>query len=401
MTVAVERAELSPEQAEVIKATLPLVGAHIEEITTEFYQRMFAAHPELIRNLFNRGNQAQGAQQKALAASVATFATHLIDPNLPHPAELMSRIAHKHTSLGIVAEQYPIVYENLFAAIVAVLGADVVTEEVATAWDRVFWVMAESLIDEERELYRAAGVSDGDVFRRLRVLERSEDPSGVLLITVNAGAAQALPGQYVSVGVTLPDGARQLRQYSLIGIDGEALTFAVKPVESTGDTPAGEVSNWLRDNLQVGDLLDVTVPFGDLPMPDASAPIVLISAGIGITPMVSILQYLAEQTPQAIVRVLHADRSAASHPLRDRQLELVGRLPNATVELWYEQGAEEVAARPGQMSIGDVDVPADANVYLCGPDGFVRAQRDALTMSGVPAARVHCELFSPNDWLLN
>ena len=87
-------AELEPAHAEMIAATLPLVGAHIDEITTEFYRRMFSAHPELLRNLFNRGNQAQGAQQRALAASIATFATHLIDPDLPHPAEVLSRIGH-------------------------------------------------------------------------------------------------------------------------------------------------------------------------------------------------------------------------------------------------------------------------------------------------------------------
>ena len=107
------RAELDPAHAEVVAATLPLIGARIDEITAEFYRRMFANHPELIRNLFNRGNQAQGAQQRALAASIATFATHLVDPNLPHPAELLSRIGHKHASLGVTADQYPIVHENL------------------------------------------------------------------------------------------------------------------------------------------------------------------------------------------------------------------------------------------------------------------------------------------------
>ncbi|PRC61517.1 hemin transporter, partial [Mycobacterium sp. ITM-2017-0098] len=79
-------AELDPAHAQIVSATLPLIGAHIDEITTEFYRRMFSAHPELLRNLFNRGNQAQGAQQRALAAAIATFATHLVDPALPHPA---------------------------------------------------------------------------------------------------------------------------------------------------------------------------------------------------------------------------------------------------------------------------------------------------------------------------
>lgn len=177
--------------AQVIKATLALVGSHIDEISTEFYETMFGGHPELLRNLFNRGNQAQGAQQRALAASIATFAAHLVDPDLPHPSDLLSRIGHKHASLGIAPEQYQIVHDNLFAAIVVVLGADTVTPEVAAAWDRVYWI-------------------------------------------------GRLAGQYVSVGSSMADGARQLRQYSLVNAPGaDGLTFAVKPVPGIGDAPAG------------------------------------------------------------------------------------------------------------------------------------------------------------------
>lgn len=378
MTVVAAHEELQPAHAEMIKATLPLVGANIDAITRTFYSRLFDAHPALLRNLFNRGNQAHGAQQRALAASIATFATHLIDPDLPHPAELLSRIGHKHASLGVTADQYPIVHEHLFAAIVEVLGAETVTAEVAEAWDRVFWIMADTLIDMERGLYEQAGVSAGDVYRRARVLNRFDDPSGAVLVTV-ACEANFQPGQYVSVGVTLPDGARQLRQYSLVNKPGDGrLTFAVKP--------AGEVSEWIRDNLRVGDLVDVTVPFGDLPVPAPGVPLVLISAGIGITPMIGILETLPVD---ARVQVLHADRSAQTHPLRERQRELVDGLPGASLQVWYED----------LMSLDGVELPEDAEVYLCGNDGFVRAVRDQLLARGV--TRVHSELFSPNDWLLS
>jgi nitric oxide dioxygenase len=395
MTVITTREDLRPEHAEIISATLPLVGAHIDEITAEFYRRMFEAHPELLRNLFNRGNQAQGAQQRALAAAVATFATHLVDPNLPHPADLLSRIGHKHASLGVTADQYPIVQEHLFAAIVTVLGADTVTADVAAAWDRVYWIMADTLIALEHDLYAGAGVADGDVYRRLRVTRRVDDPSGAVLVTVS-GAEQPriLPGQYVSVGVTLPDGARQLRQYSLVNAAGTDLTFAVKP--------AGEVSEWIRANLRVGDLLDVTVPFGDLPTPGAGVPLVLVSAGIGITPMIGLLEYLAAEAPDTSVLALHADRSDTSHPLRERQRELIDALPDATLAVWYEDGvtAGDPDVHAGRMVLDGLTIAQDAHIYLCGADGFVRAVRPQLLDRGFPVERVHCELFSPNDWLL-
>ncbi|KUI39189.1 globin domain-containing protein [Mycobacterium sp. GA-2829] len=388
--------ELAPAHAQTIAATLPLVGAHIDEITTEFYRRMFDARPELLRNLFNRGNQAQGAQQKALAASIATYATCLIDPNLPHPAELLSRIGHKHASLGITADQYEIVHEHLFAAIVEVLGADTVTADVAEAWDAVYWMMAGTLIELERGLYAAAGVDDGDVYRRARVVAREDDPSGAVLLTVRSMGAPFSafrPGQYVSVGVTLPDGARQLRQYSLINTPGDGeLTFAVRP--------QGEVSTWIHANVHEGDVLDVTVPFGDLPDPDQHhRPLVLISAGIGITPMIGILEHLAAVAPATTVKVWHADRSTETHPLRDRQRELVAALPDATLEVWYEEAAPE--AREGLLDVTAVDLPDDVEVYLCGGTGFVQAVRAQLQERGVPADRVHCELFAPNDWLLS
>ena len=394
MTV-IDTVELEPAHAEIVRATLPLIGAHIDEITTTFYRRMFGNHPELLRNLFNRGNQAQGAQQRALAASIATFATHLVDPELPHPAQMMSRIAHKHASLGITAEQYPIVHDNLFGAIVEVLGAETVTAEVAEAWDRVYWIMADTLISAERSLYSTAGVSDGDVFRRLRVTDRVDDPSGAVLITIKAeDSVTFVAGQYVSVGVTLPDGARQLRQYSLVNAPGTGeLTFAVKPVDAEGDHPAGEVSNWIRANVVVGDLLDVTVPFGDLPTP-GSAPVVLISAGIGITPMIGLLEYLLAQAPDTDVQVLHADRTEATHPLRERQRELVDALPSASLEVWYEYNR-------GLLNLDDVTLPEGAEVYLCGNNGFVQAVRAQLTSRGIPGDKVHCELFGPNDWLLD
>ncbi len=279
--------ELEPRHADVVRATLPLVAANIDRITAVFYRTMFDAHPQLLRDTFNRGNQAQGSQQRALAASIATFATYLVDPALPHPATMLSRIAHKHASLGVTPEQYQIVHDNLFAAIVEVLGADVVDETVASAWDRVYWLMADTLMDQEKGLYAEAGVDSGDVFRDVLVLAREDDPSGVAIFTVGSADPNTelpgfAPGQYVSVGVRLPDGARQLRQYSLVGRPGDGvLSFAVKRVDPAGGCPAGEVSSWLHEHLRPGDQLQVTLPFGDVVIDTAAqTPLVLISAGI-------------------------------------------------------------------------------------------------------------------------
>ncbi|MGV9634280.1 globin domain-containing protein [Nocardia rhamnosiphila] len=398
-------AELEAHHADVIRATLPVIAQHIDDITALFYTKLFAARPDLLAGLFNRGNQAQGAQQRALAASIATFATHLVDSALPHPREMLARIGHKHASLGIVAEQYPVVHEHLFAAIVEVLGTETVTAEVAAAWDRVYWLMADTLIEFERALYKGAGVGPGDVFRETVVTERIDDPSGVVTFVVEAAdpadpLPDFIPGQYVSVGATLPDGARQLRQYSLVHAAREGrLAFAVRPVAATADQPAGEVSNWLATQVTVGDNLAITLPFGDLTLDTAATtPVVLISAGIGITPMIGILEYLAVGASRRRVLVAHADRNPDTHPLRALQRELVDALPNADLELWYEQPSG--AGRPGTLTVSALDLPPEADIYLCGGAGFLQSVRAQLTAAGVPLTRVHFELFSPDDWLL-
>src|SRR5699024_10771196 len=108
---------LSPAHEETVKATLPAVGENIETIAHTFYGMMFTAHPELQRDTFNRDNQKSGEQQKALAASVATFATMLANPDAPVPVELLNRICHKHLSLGITVDQYQIVHDHLLAAV--------------------------------------------------------------------------------------------------------------------------------------------------------------------------------------------------------------------------------------------------------------------------------------------
>lgn len=403
------RSELKPEHVEVIRATLPLVGANIEKIAKLFYATMFKAHPELINNLFNRGNQQQGAQQKALAASVATFASLLVSPDAPSPVQLLSRIGHKHVSLGVTEDQYQIVHDNLFGAIVEVLGADVVTQPVAEAWDDVYWIMARTLINMEKDLYSGAGVAPGKVFVSTRIVDRNERVGGIVRFSVESkDAAKPLPahqpGQYVSLRANLPDGAHQLRQYSLIdsGVKGGQLCFAVKAHAETPDAPAGEVSNWLVQNAKVGDDLEISLPFGDLVLNEkAQTPVVLISAGIGVTPMLGMLSRLADTASSRQVISLHADKSASTDAFYEERERLVSQLAQGSAETWYTEGDARAGVNQGRLDLSSQSIPADAEYYLCGANEFLQSLRTTLDASNVPKDRVHFELFTPNDWLLD
>ncbi|MFS3127681.1 globin domain-containing protein [Nocardioides sp. Bht2] len=402
---------LSPTSTDVIRATLPVVGAAIGEITPLFYGRMFAAHPELLRDTFNRGNQQAGDQPKALASSIARYATMLVDPATPEPAEMLSRIAHKHASLGVREDQYEIVHTHLFAAIVEVLG-DAVTPEVAAAWDEVYWHMARDLIAIERGLYAGAGVDPEHVFRDLVVVERvQESPDTVSFVLADVDGAplpEAQPGQYVSVGVRLSDGARQIRQYSLVRFGGAEWAITVKAVPArTGadgtEIPEGEVSNFLHRNVFEGDMLQVSPPFGDLILDDSENPLVLISAGIGTTPMIGMLHHLRLSGSSRPVTVLHADRSPSRHALRRDLKELVATIDGATLVRWYEDLGTRVPRADlaaGLVDLEAVSVPTDAQVYLCGPLPFMESVHAGLVAKGVAGDAIRYEVFGPDKWLV-
>lgn len=294
---------LSEQATPVVRATLPTVGAALDEITERFYTGLFAARPELLRDLFNRGNQANGDQRRALASSIAAFAGALLASPETRPDVMLSRIAHKHASLGVTSDQYKVVHEHLFAAIVDVLG-EAVTPEVAQAWDEVYWLMANALISLEAGLYAEKRVAEGDVRRPMEIVERHEETadtaSFVLSHTDGRPTGTFRPGQYVSVRVGLPDGAHQIRQYSLSAAPGRPQwRITVKRVDGE---PVGEVSTWLHDHARVGDTLEVSAPFGDLVLPEGEGPLLLASAGIGSTPMLA----------------MHADAGHARPPCHHR-----------------------------------------------------------------------------------
>ncbi|MEU9240447.1 globin domain-containing protein [Streptomyces sp. NPDC048385] len=385
---------LSEPSAATVRATLPAVGAAIGEITERFYTRLFDAHPELLRNLFNRGNQAAGTQRQALAGSIAAFATHLLDHPDQRPDAMLSRIAHKHASLGVTPAQYDVVHEHLFAAIAEVLG-EAVTPEVAAAWDEVYWLMANALVAIEKRLYEESGGLQG--LRPWEVVERVVETADV--VTFRVRPVDGGPtvrgfraGQYVSVGVTLADGARQIRQYSLSGAPGESVRqFSVKL--------DGEVSRHLHAHVGVGDVLELSEPYGDLVLGDAAErPLLLASAGIGVTPMVAMLAALVADGHSAPVTVVHGDRSPADHALRTDHETYAAKLPDSAVHFFYEQDAEP-GTRTGLVDLTGIEVAAGTRAYLCGPLPFMRAVRTQLIEQGVAPADIHYEVFGPDLWL--
>lgn len=382
---------LSEKSRPIIEATLPLVGSRIGTITVDFYNRLFAAHPELLDGLFSRSNQRSGDQQRALAGSIAAFATHLINNPDTLPEKVLSRIAHKHASLGITEDQYGVVYEHLFAAIAADLS-EVITPEIAEAWTEVYWLMADALIKLEKDLYAAQ--ANDKMWMPWRVT--SKEPAGTDAMTFTLEPADqipvtaAKPGQYVSVKVQLPDGLRQVRQYSLSGDTGTRRVFTTKLNDG------GEVSTALHTGVEPGDVLEISNPYGEITLKEGDSPVILASAGIGCTPTASILRALAQTGTDRQVLVLHAEKTMENWALSG-QMKADAATINADLKLWLE--TPHASAAQGFMSLREVDMPADASLYLCGPLPFMKKIRDEAIDAGIPATRIHYEVFGPDVWL--
>jgi nitric oxide dioxygenase len=393
---------LSEQSRAVVAATAGVVADHAEEITAVFYPRMFAERPELLR-LFNQGNQATGEQSRALAASVVAYAVQLLDPSAPSFAHVMRRIAYKHVSLGIGPEQYTIVGRHLLAAVGEVLG-DAVTPEVSAAWDEVYWLFAAQLIAEEARLYQQAGLDPAAPLRPYRVVRRIEETADVVSLVLEPVDGKPLPeiaaGQYVSVFVDLPDGRRQPRQYTVSSTaSGTRVQITVRRVRGVGGAPDGMVSSYLHDHAAPGVVLELSAPAGDFVVLPAQTPLLLASAGAGITTVLPIVEQIARNQPDRQVIVAHADRTAQDHALRETVQHVGRQIDDFTVHTWYEiVEPGDSHARQGYMDLSQIALPDDVQVFTCGPLPFMRLVRSTLVDRGVPANRIRYEVFGPDLW---
>ena len=386
---------LSEKSRPIIEATLPIIAERINDITPDFYRRMFAARPDLMDGMFSRSSQLEGTQPKALAGSIAVFASYIVQNPNSYPDEVLSRVAHKHASLGLKEEEYPTVYKYLFEAIAANLG-DLATPEIVEAWTEVYWLMGNALIKLEKGLY--ASQANDVMSAPFKLVERKETGENVVVLTFEPAdetpMTESKGGQYISIVVPARDGLRQARQYTLLPSEKNQRRIAVKL------DPNGEMTSILHE-LKIGDVVEISNPYGDLTLEgfgDPEAPLYLFSAGIGTTPMLSFLSELVEKGSERPVTVVHADRSLDTWPLREELTELVNKLPNARLISFIEGEGGDFA---GRVDVSKLDVPSDANVYLCGPLPFMQGVRSALVEAGVPGKNINYEIFGPDQWMLH
>ncbi|MEA3127513.1 MAG: nitric oxide dioxygenase [Caballeronia sp.] len=395
---------LTADQIARVKATAPVLAEHGATITTHFYKRLFINHPEL-KNVFNQAHQQSASQPQALARAVYAYAANI--DNLGALGSAVTHIAHKHASLNIRPEQYPIVGENLLAAVSEVLG-DAIDEPTLDAWRAAYAQLAEIFIGAEKQLYAQAAWSGFRPFVVFRREQESDEITSFYLKPSDGGpVCHFEPGQYISVKRFVKEiGVVQPRQYTLSDApNGEWLRISVKR-EKPQDTPAGYVSNLMHDGMEVGGIVEVSAPMGEFTLDrNKTTPVVLISGGVGITPMVSMLASLTAQNSTRQISFVHACRNGRTHAFGRWLDTIVAKHPNVSRTVFYENTHAD--DRPGTdfdftgrldfARIADKTVLPDADYYLCGPVPFMRAQQDALTAAGVSKARVRTEVYGSGE----
>ncbi|QOV29688.1 NO-inducible flavohemoprotein [Vibrio diabolicus] len=390
---------LSNQTIEIVKATAPLIAETGPKLTAHFYERMFTHNPEL-KDIFNMSNQRNGDQREALFNAICAYAANI--ENLPALLGAVEKIAHKHTSFLITADQYQIVGKHLLATIDELFNPG---QEVLDAWAEAYGVLANVFIQREEQIYQQNEALEGG-WRGLREFELVDKQiesehicSFVFKPTDGQKVAPYKPGQYLGIYINSDQLENQeIRQYSLSSAVQEN-TYRISVKREEG----GKVSNFLHDSLNIGEKVQLAAPAGDFFMDaEPQTPVVLISAGVGLTPTLSMLESLSAH--QAPVTWVHATENGQQHAFKQHVNQLVAEKENMNALVWYNHPtAEDKLGEDfhftGFVNLYEIEAALkqdNVQVYFCGPVGFMQHVAKQLLELGVPQEQFHYECFGPH-----
>lgn len=397
---------LSDHTIALVKATVPALEAHGLNIVHEMYSRMFQ-NPE-IRDLFNQSHHGNaGSQPRALTGALLAYASNI--DNLGALAPAVERIAQKHVGLQILPEHYPYVGEALLGAIKAVLG-DAATDEVLEAWGEAYWFLANILIAREDRIYlkqkeTTGGWNGWRDFRVEEVIRESSLINSFILRPVDGGVVMDhKPGQYLTFWFEIPEHPPIKRNYSISSApNGESYRVSVKR------EPHGLASGWLHDKAKAGTILKVAAPAGEFFLNEhTERPVVLLSGGVGLTPMVAMFEALIERGADVPVQYIHGTHDRETHAMRGhirvlaesgKAVEIVDFHQTPLIDEVKGLDYDEAGIITDEWLIANTPV-TEADYYICGPRPFLRHAVSTLSLAGVPSDRIHYEFFGPADELL-
>lgn len=417
-------AAITPEQIAIVKATVPVLQEHGNTITAVFYNHLISEN-ESLRNVFSKTSQDTLRQPRALASSVLAYATYIDD--LPKLAHAVERIAHKHVSLQVTPAQYDVVGAYLIRAIGEVLGA-AATPAIVDAWTVAYGVLASVFIGREGQMYQANAAEGWTGWRKFKIARKvAETPTITSFYLEPVGGAplpRYLPGQYISLQLHVPAlGYLQSRQYSLSEAardGGKYYRISVKRDDGEKPELPGIISNLLHDKYAEGGEVELSHAQGEFYVDPTDAtkdgvPAVLISGGVGATPLLAILESLVpgEGRPKPVERPvtwIHGSRSSGEQPFAEEVRKIVKGSGNVASHVFLqtvgEQDKEGETYNFGETVIDLARLDREKDLYLgneraeyfvCGPEGFMIAIRRHLMGWGVDKKRISLELFATGD----
>jgi len=386
---------LSAPQTALIKATVPLLESGGEALTSHFYSTMLRDYPE-VRPLFNQTHQASGAQARALANAVLMYAKFI--DRLDALGPLVGQIVNKHVALQILPEHYPIVGSCLLQAIREVLGAEVATDEVIDAWGAAYQQLANLLMGIEETMYSEREQADGGwrggrQFRLASKVVESEEITSFYFVPADGGALMDFePGQYIGLRIEI-DGDDLRRNYSLSAAPNQR-EYRISVKREKG----GRVSGYLHEQLQVGDSLELFPPAGAFTLRASEKPLALITAGVGITPALAMLEQALDTGRD--IHFIHCARHGGVHAFQEWLASKAEAHPQLKRFYCYSEPRDEdlhvdsgflTEERLARWLPQELDLDA----YFLGPQPFMAHVNRSLRGLGVPAEQCYYEFFGP------
>ena len=384
----------SPKTLEIVKATVPVLEEHGTAITTVFYKNMFNQHPELL-DIFNETNQKLGRQQTALAMTVLAAAKHLDKLAVLLPQ--VTQISHKHRALQILPEHYPIVGHHLIGAIKEVLG-EAANDDIIDAWTEAYDEIADVFIQLEKTMYEQEMWEGFAPFKITEKVEAATDIAAFTVVPANddidLNKLSLSAGQYITVKTDPEDSDHlALRHYSLYSATSDkGIQFAVR--RDNRNEHYGLVSNHLHDHLDVGDTILLSAPAGDFELNQEliqqnDIPLVLVSAGVGVTPILSMLEAQVTANPKRPIVWVYACQNKDHHAFDSKVNELLAAADNVEKHIFYFEAGQIL----DETWLANLPKPAD--IYVCGSMMFMESIIDGLMALDHGVDSVHYEPFGP------
>lgn len=326
----------------------------------------------------------------------------------------MSQISQKHASLYIKASQYDIVGEYLLKAMGTILGS-ALTPPILDAWTAAYAQLADIMINMEKNMLQEA--RDWTDWRDFVIAKKVKEADTITSFYLEPRDKKPLPaflpGQYVSIQTDVPDlHYLQSRQYSLSSAPNkEYYRITVKkdrgaPAVGEADAPThpGYVSTILHDEKNVGDVLQVSFPRGDFHLDSKDSivhPIVLVSAGVGLTPLVSMLEALTQSKQSLPISWIHGTRNSKVQAFGKDIQEFAKSLDQLRVKVFNaEDDGQSDYDFAGRVDPNKLDGEQDLYLndgrtvyYVCGPESFMTDVRKFLLAQGVEDERIKLEVF--------